>query len=128
MIVIFKAKKKFPDTETLESSQWKEGGWIEKKSRGRLTIPADNFLEKMKKWETKFLLFHGETINMEPEPIEKLVKKILESEIKSPSTIYIVNCFVKTRFFHRIKFLNSQSKKEKVRNKKHNLFVKKYIF
>ena len=119
MIVIFKAKKKFPDTgEILESSQWKEGGWIEKKSRGRLTIPADNFLEKIKKWENKFLSFHGESIHMEPEPIERLVKKILENEIKSPFTIYIVNCFVKTRFFHRIKFLNSKSKKEKVRTLK----------
>ena len=76
MIVIFKAKKKFPDTgEILESSQWKEGGWIEKKSRGRLTM------------------------DMEPEPIERMVKKILENEIKSPFTVYIVN-------------------------KKHNLFVK----
>merc|ERR1712228_584679 len=70
------AKKKFPDAgEILKSSQWKEGGWIEKKSRGRLTIPADNFLEKIKKWENKFLSFHGESINMEPEPIERLVKK-----------------------------------------------------
>jgi len=111
MIVIFKAKKKFPDTgEILESSQWKKGGWIEKKSRGRL--------ENIKKWENKFLSFHGESINMEPEPIERLVKKILENEIKSPFTIYIVNCFVKTRFFHRIKFLNSKSKKEKVRTLK----------
>ena len=119
MIVIFQAKKKFPDTrEDLESSQWKEGGWIEAKSRGRLTIPADNFLEKIKKWERKFLSFHGELIDLEPEPIERLVKKILEHENNNPRTIYIVNCFVKTRFFHRIKFLNTKSKKEKIRTLK----------
>ena len=119
MIVIFKAKKKFPDIgESLESNQWKKGGWIESKSRGQLTIPADNFLEKIKEWETKFLSFHEELIDLEPEPIERLVKKILEHENNTPCTIYIVNCFVKTRFFHRIKFLNTKSKKEKIRTLK----------
>ena len=71
MIVTFKAKKKFPDTgEILESSQCSG-----RKEAGLRKNQGVGFLEKIKKWENKFLSFHGESINMEPEPIERLVKK-----------------------------------------------------
>ena len=65
------------------------------------------------------ILFHGDKIDMEPEPIERLLNVILSELPRDHETVYICTLFVEVRFVNRIKLLNVQLKtaesSEKVR-------------
>ena len=50
---------------------------IEQLSRGGLTAPNNNLVSLCKKLDSQFILFHGDKIDMEPEPIERLLNVIL---------------------------------------------------
>jgi hypothetical protein len=62
-------------------------------------------MREVKDMERTFRVFHSEKIDRKPQPIERLVKLILE---KSTLSTKIVEFFVKARFFRRIKKLNTQ--------------------
>ena len=112
--LLHKAQKKFPSLDM--ASIQKEGqqeGWIELKSGSSLKIPSSSFLEKILSYEKMFIEFHGDEIDFEPKPMERLVMKILGKEGSEVSiqSKYIIELFVKVRFFQRIKILNEKLKK-----------------
>ena len=113
-----KVKKKFPGLDLPEGVHH-DAGWIEHLSRGGLTVPNNNLVSLCKKLGSQFSLFHGDNIDMEPEPIERLLNVILSELPRDHETVYICTLFVKVRFFNRIKLLNVQIKtaesSEKVR-------------
>ena len=60
------------------------------------------FVEKLKKIERKFQLFHGQTVDTDPNPNERLAEYILsECEIQKP----ILEYFIKCRLHYRLKTL-----------------------
>ena len=97
-----------------------EGRWIEMKSRGWLTIPSDCFMAKIVLWEEQFVRFHGDKIDLKPNPIERLIEECIQGQnLKDKRMVFMASVFVKTRFFHRIKLLNKEAKlKEKIRSGK----------
>ena len=46
----------------------------------KLTVPNNNLVSLCKKLDSQFSLFHGEKIDMEPEPIELLLNVVLSGE------------------------------------------------
>mgnify|MGYP007025865389 CR=1 FL=1 len=110
-----KVKKKFPGLDLPEGVHH-DAGWIEQLSRGGLTAPNNNLVSLCKKLDSQFILFHGDKIDMEPEPIERLLNVILSELPRDHETVYICTLFVKVR---QIKLLNVQLKtaesSEKVR-------------
>ena len=65
--------------------------------------PNDALMSEIQDMEKGLRVFHGEKINMERQPIARLVDIILE---KSSMPKEVVEFFVKVRFFRRIKELN----------------------
>ena len=53
-----------------------------------------------------FEAFHGESIDMDPNPIEKLQEQVLAEQEKNDVYSYVCNIFLTARFFNRIKHLN----------------------
>ena len=62
-------------------------------------------MANLKKMEQKFRLFHGHTVDKDPNPNERLVKYIL-AECQVPKCV--AEFFVKCRLQHRIKILNKK--------------------
>ena len=77
--------------------------WITLKDTGGLIYPSDSLMCEIQDMEKRFKVFHGEKIDMKPEPIARLVDIILE---KSALQREVIEFFVKIRFFRRIKELN----------------------
>ena len=74
------------------------------KCRGNLVIPSRELFLTVTLLEKEFCTFHGKTIDMAREPIERLLKSM---RLKNPSIpTDIINLFVKIRFFQRIRHLN----------------------
>ena len=91
---------KYPEIRGKSSSSF---AWINVKSNGNLHHPSTMFLEKLKEIERKFRLFHGQTVDTDPNPNERLAEYILsECEIQKP----ILEYFIKCRLHHRLKTLN----------------------
>ena len=115
-----RVKLKFPNLE-IQPGQPKDG-WIEKISRGFLTIPNCEIQNQCEALESIFIQFNSHRINMDPDPIKKLTEL---GKAHCPTSIesnYIVELYMKMRFFQRIKFLNTQLKadesSEKIRKLK----------
>ena len=119
--LLYKAQKKFPshDMALFEDEKHKDG-WIELKSKGSLMIPSSLFLKKIQSYEKMFIEFHGEEIDFKPKPMERLIMRILEKEGEVNKQLkYLIEIFVKVRFFQRIKILNEKcKKKESIRSLK----------
>ena len=83
--------------------------WINLRSFGNLTIPSQVLVDNVVKWGKWFDHFHGDSINKLENPIEKLCCLIKsQDDLCNEIDIYIVNLFVKIRFFNRIKILNNK--------------------
>ena len=95
-----KLSTEFPE---LKGSRNESCTWINLKNSGGLDYPSNSFMEDVKKMEIEFRLFHGEKINMSPNPIENLSTLIMK---KSTLPERVILYFVKIRFFHRLKELN----------------------
>ena len=57
-----------------------------------------------------FEAFHGEFIDMCPNPIKRLLNQVLVKQEENDIYAYICNVFLKLRFFNRIKYLNVKLK------------------
>ena len=70
--------------------------------------------------EEQFVRFHGDKIDLKPNPIERLIEECIQGQnLKDERIVFMASVFVKTRFFHRIKLLNKEAKlKEKIRSGK----------
>ena len=67
--------------------------------------PSEQLTKPLSQCETIFYHFHGSTINMHPNPMEKLVENIMSTNVEIP--VEIVKLFVKFRFSQRIRTLNT---------------------
>jgi len=86
------------------SQQISSKKWIKLKCRGNLVIPSRELFLTVTLLEKEYCTFHGKTIDMAREPIERLSKSM---RLKNPSIpTDIINLFVKIRFFQRIRHLN----------------------
>ena len=93
-------EKKDEDKSTLR--------WIELKRRGNLRVPSEKFFKTCQSFEQHFLEFHGETVNLNHDPIGTLCTLIKDLYPEWPDEV--IKLFVKVRFFHRIKVLNRRIK------------------
>ena len=92
--------------EKTASSTAKTSDYISKASRGGLYMPTENFMLILRKFETLFTKFHGDTISFEKNPIEKL-SVILQNQFPHlPKAI--LRMYSKTRFFIRLRLLNKR--------------------
>ena len=66
-----------------------------------------------------FQAFHGDLINKEPQPLEKLLNKVLLRQEKNQMYAYVCELFLKVRFFNRIKFLNVKLRENESAEKIH---------
>ena len=85
----------------LEGKPDKKFKWITLKDTGGLSYPSDLMCE-IQDMEKSFKVFHGEKIDMKPEPIARLVDSILEKSALRREVEFLV----KIRFFRRIKELS----------------------
>ena len=85
-------------------------GWIEQRSRGHLKIPNLNLIKICRELDNQLEDFQGSGINMEPNPISKLLDKCLEGRSADQIITYICKTFVSVRFFNCIKLLNLKVK------------------
>ena len=69
-----------------------------------------DILEICKELNKDFEAFHGEFIDMSPNPLERLLKEVLAKQEKNDIYEYICEIFLKVRFFNRIKHLNVKLK------------------
>ena len=67
--------------------------------------PSEQLTKPLSQCETIFYHFHGSTINMNPNPMEKLVENIMSTNVEIP--VEIVKLFLKFRFSQRIRTLNT---------------------
>ena len=105
--VVQKFSKKYSELEGEPDSKFK---WISLKNCGGLKYPSDSLMRGIQEMEKSFRLFHGEKIDLQRKPIERLVDIILE---KTSFAKEVVQFFVKIRFFHRIKVLNTKPRNER---------------
>ena len=115
--------RRFDDVVDPKEPIERSGSWIELKSRGNLQFPSKSLVEKFSQWGKVFDIFHGEAIHMGIQPIDKLCCRIVSQfAISTEIDKYVVELFVKVRFFQRIKLLNERiqatAKKEKLRKLK----------
>ena len=99
-----KVKEKFPGLIIPEGEKC-ANKWIENLSRGNLTIPNMDVLEICQDLNKDFEAFHGECIDMSPNPIERHLNQVLLKQEENDIYAYICNVFLKLRFFNRIKYL-----------------------
>ena len=93
--IAFKFKTKY---QTLQSRDEKtKQKWILLKSQGLLVTPSEELNKLLSQCETIFCHFHGSTIDMNPNPMERLVENIMSTNIELP--VEVVKLFVKLRFF-----------------------------
>ena len=89
----------------------KNSSWIEILSRGGLTVPSDQFFSTILKLDKKFVNHHGSYISFEKNVMESLsTSLIMEFPDFDPD---VINAFVKTRTFIRIRSLNAKLKEDK---------------
>ena len=100
-----KVHEKFPDLVIPEGEKC-SSRWIETLSRGKLTIANQDLLEICRDLNEAFEAFHWESIDMDPNPIEKLQEQVLTEQEKNDVYSYVCNIFLTARFFNRIKHLN----------------------
>lgn len=116
-----KLKTKFPDE--FEGEQKVHSAWISLKSRGGLTQPTVTVADLCDRLNNYFVNFHGDDINREPMPLERLkdIVKSVEGNL-SPCLDFAVSLYIKIRFFNRLKMLNNRlktsDKREKIRKLK----------
>ena len=96
-----KLKSKHPQLVTQESSTKR---WIDLKSRGHIVYPSSDLFHLVTILEKEFCIFHGKTVDMNKDPIGRLVAQMSQNHPHVPKDI--ISLFVKIRFFHRIKHLN----------------------
>ena len=73
--IVQKYSKKYPELEGKPDTKFK---WITLKDTGGLSYPSDSLMCEIQEMEKSFRVFHGEKIDMKPEPIARLVDIILE--------------------------------------------------
>ena len=100
-----KTVKKFPKLH-LPMGDISEGSWISAVSRGHLISPCDRIVKICKKLEAEFNIFHGDNIDMEPNPMERLLDQALRKRENNEIDNYIVSLYLRFRFFKRLKYLN----------------------
>ena len=54
--------------------------WIELKNRGRLNVPSEGLVDRLRVWVKWFVQFHGKTINRDSDPVDNFCKLIIERE------------------------------------------------
>lgn len=117
-----KLRIKYP--EEFEGQQVVESAWISLKSRGGLTQPTVPLVGLCERLNSYFINFHGDDVNREPRPLERLKEAVMSAEemANSPWYHYAVTLYIKIRFFNRIKILNNRlktsEKREKIRKLK----------
>ena len=79
--------------------------WINAKNEGNLFHPSHYLMANLEKMEHKFRLFHGHTVDKDPNPNERLVEYIL-ADCQVPKCV--ADFFVKCRIRQRIKILNTK--------------------
>ena len=96
------------------------------KGQGSLYMPSESFKDILNRCELLFNKFHGETLNLERRPIERLASKLEKMFPTVPREV--LKLYSKTRFFIRIKYLNKKIlEKEKSTKRKHLNHVSKII-
>ena len=107
---MLEASKKFPEfVDPFPPIDEKQKIWINLRSFGNLTIPSQVLVDNVVKWGKWFDHFHGDTISKHENPIEQLCYLIeWRQNFSNAIDVYIVNLFVKIRFFNRIKILNNK--------------------
>ena len=111
-----KSAKKFPKYNNSKIKM--NSQWISCKSRGMLTYPDVTLMRRMHYYDKMFDEFHGKKINMNPFPLERLLKKILPRGATNARK-FEVQLYIKIRFYKRIKDLNAEIK-QKSSESRHN--------
>ena len=76
-----KIRKKFPDcSEPFLTMGDASSKWIELKNRGRLNVPSEGLVDRLRVWVKWFVQFHGKTINRDSDPVDNFCKLIIERE------------------------------------------------
>ena len=99
------------------------GEWISLKSRGGLTHPTVEVLNMCDMFSKQFENFHGNYINKEPKPLEKLEASVKSEYPKMNETwrAYALSLYIKIWFFNRIKMLNNALNAEQNHEEKRRL-------
>lgn len=100
-----KLRLKFPE---LQLDDCQDNQWIKALSRGGLNCPSTSLVDHCTKLEERFQAFHGDTINMDPKPIERLFSMVRTDLSQNNVVDFINQLFLKVRFFNRISWLNSK--------------------
>jgi hypothetical protein len=110
----FKFRNTYPDlgSKTCEHYVFekKECPWIFDLSRGGLTAPSPEFVDKILQFEKIFSSLHGSGISKEAKVVQKTIEKISEAFPHFP--VDIIKKYSRTRTFIRMKFLNHNLKVE----------------
>lgn len=99
--------------------------WIWSLTRGGLTVPSTDFFQKICLFEKLFCDYHGDKVCTDRKIVDNLTNKIfsLYPEMKRD----IIQKFVCTRTFIRIKFLNHQLRAEAESARARNLMKKRHF-
>ena len=87
-----KVHEKFPDLVIPEGEKC-SSRWIETLSRGKLTIPNQDLLEICRDLNEAFEDFHGESIDMNPSPIERPHKNRFSLSKRKTTYIHCMQYF-----------------------------------
>ena len=81
--------------------------WLQQLSRGGLRQPSESWLQTARCLERDFRSYHGSSLRNERQVVSRLVTAMA---IKHPLTpVAAIRCFVRTRTFIRMRYLNRKT-------------------
>ena len=101
-----KLKTKYPNYEISEGSS---EGWLKVLSRGNLINPNERLVSLCEYLESEFAKFHGLGISRSYDPMKELLNDVTAKlSCNTKELTYVIQLFLKIRFFNRLKWLNEQ--------------------
>ena len=101
-----KLQTKYPNFDISEGSS---EGWLKLLSRGNLVNPNDRLVSLCEFLESEFAKFHGADISRSYNPMEELLNDVTAKlNCHTKELTYVIQLFLKIRFFNRLKWLNEQ--------------------
>ena len=99
-----KLQTKYPNFDISEGSS---EGWLKLLSRGNLVNPNDRLVSLCEFLESEFAKFHGADISRSYNPMEELLNDVTAKlNCHTKELTYVIQLFLKIRFFNRLKWLN----------------------
>src|SRR6218665_1585877 len=108
--VAFKLKRQHPDlgqvSSQISSAPVTCRMWLPCLSRGGLRIPSDDWFRAVEQLENDFRAYHGSGLRKEKNVIASLVRELTTKFPTVPEAA--MRCFIRTRTFIRMRYLNRQ--------------------